>query len=126
MTQEQREAMDRLHMYKTSSKYTEKCEVYGLNGDALCNAVDADRELLSEAFIAEHMADDAEPVTEDWFRSTYGNMWVGIEPVGGGPIVTLYYDPLGGCDGWSIGKEMIPPMETRGQLRRLIAALKGE
>jgi hypothetical protein len=64
MTQEQREAMDRLHMYKTSSKYTEKCEMYGLNGDALCNAVDADRELLAEAFIAEHMADVAITDTE--------------------------------------------------------------
>ena len=87
---------------------------------------DDDFSVFAAAYAAEHPADDAEPITEEWFVATYGNMWVGIEPVGGGPIATLHYDPLGGCDGWSIGNEIIPPMETRGQLRRLIAALKGE
>jgi hypothetical protein len=81
---------------------------------------------LAQGFAAEHPEDDDEPVTPEWFVATYGEMWVRIGPVGNGPIATLQYDPLWGFDGWSIRDEPIPPMNTRGQLRRLINALKGE
>jgi hypothetical protein len=81
---------------------------------------------LAQGFAAEHPKNDDDEVTPEWFVATYGNKWVRIEPVRGGPIVLLEWDPDFGCDGWSIDGATIPPMDTRGQLRRLINALKGE
>ena len=50
-----------------------------------------------------------------------------------GPICTVEFEPLGGCDGWTIAEPrvgaaviesvQIPEMETFGDVRRLCAAL---
>lgn len=88
-----------------------------------------DLELLTRAYLALCPADDEETVTEEWLRSIgfhprkfLGVLRIASEPKGG-PICTLEYDPLGGCDGWRVGGELITPMETRGQLRALCSAL---
>jgi hypothetical protein len=40
-----------------------------------------------------------------------------------GPVVHITWEPYSGCDGWFVGGELIPPIETRGQLRMLCRAL---
>ena len=42
----------------------------------------------------------------------------------GGPVCHVEYDSLGGCDGWTIDDTLIPPMNTRAEVRALCAALK--
>lgn len=81
----------------------------------------ADAVLIVDAYLAEHPADDAEAVTEDWFAA------VGI-PRG-------CFDPV--CYGWLYGEKAYTlsvnraprgsvsgvEVYTRGDVRRLLAAL---
>lgn len=50
--------------------------------------------LLSEAYLAEHPADDGEPVTEEWLKSTIG--WI---PVDGGTDGYIGVDKIIFCKG---------------------------
>jgi hypothetical protein len=106
--------------------------------------------VLASAYLIEHPEDDGETVTREWLTSVgftaYDenerdpSKWLYfISPKSkeskgrSGPIVHLRIDPLYGCDGWSIveaGDEhtgldsvQIPSCETRGDVRRLCAAL---
>lgn len=83
-----------------------------------------DIEASAERDLAEHPADENEPVTEDWLRSVgfraspdfeFLFMEAGLRPG------TIEFDP---DIGWIIfGSKATRLLETRGQLRRLCAAL---
>jgi hypothetical protein len=87
----------------------------------------------AEAF--EHPADDAEPVAEEWLRSVgFVDGGTAVWPEmrsqdsqRGGPVCHIHYAPLLGCDGWFVANSdegcNVPTMETRGDVRRLAAAL---
>lgn len=94
-----------------------------------------DMDTLTEAYLAEHPADDGEPVTEEWLRS------VGFvrmqQPAAGNDMILrneagnclTYYparrgDPAGPL--WGVVGEWLPkPLRpaTRGDVRRLLLAL---
>ena len=95
-------------------------ELEGLNFGALF----ADESKLARAFVEEM---DPTPITEEWFKTAYGGYWCeGGSPFivyvkGGTAFLQIEFDdhPESAID--------IPmPHKSRGQLRQLIAALKGK
>lgn len=86
---------------------------------------------VAEAYLAEHTPDDAEPVTAEWSRS------VGFEQIspdmltingssGDDLIYTKWPDSQAwGWEYWDAADRAVqlPPMPTRGDVRRLLAAL---
>lgn len=79
--------------------------------------VDRDRAILAEAYLDEHFSDDEDPITEDWINSlSPQNSTLTIEYWVRDGSVTI--GSVCGCD-------IVPSIifTTRGQLRRLIAAL---
>lgn len=77
------------------------------------------------------MPDDDEPVSMPWILAA------GFEPVSNrrciaqsdvaGPVCYLEWDEDMGCDGWRVSNRvgqgvLIPPCDTRGQVRRLAFA----
>lgn len=104
----------------------------GVNGGRL----DADRRVLADAYLAEHPADDAAPVTAGWLESmgfqVKGGWWqlrcgdyevyCYTSPSRPSGFVFKYesHDCLDDGDGAAI----LPDLPTRGDVRRLLAALK--
>ena len=79
-----------------------------------------DRKLLVAAYLAEHPADEDEPVTHEWLRENSQADWVVDEPTGKPEII------LRGA--WQRGMVTLVTAvtiatPTRGHVRRLIAAL---
>lgn len=63
-------------------------------------------------------ADDAEPYSDDWAISEFGAWFLRVGSVG------LLFMPKGVC--FNGAESPCSEINTRGQLRKLIAALKGE
>lgn len=90
---------------------------------------------LARAYLAEHPADDGEPVSEAWLESVGlvsdgpPNPTYTAESKGsrGGPVCTLNVELWMGCDGFSVGtvyRELIPTADTRGEFRALCRVLR--
>lgn len=78
---------------------------------------------LADAYLAEHPADDADDITEDWLREigfTYDDEW-GATYIYGYKTFPLWYEDL--CGEWGWGEAELPTPKTRGEVRRLMAAL---
>jgi hypothetical protein len=85
--------------------------------------------VLAHAYLADHPADEDEPVTEDWLRS------IGLKlRMGFGFPVTKTMSLWDSRNGWGLyfhgglgdsaeGETKIAKVATRGQVRRLLAAL---
>ena len=103
------------------------------------HAVSSDRAVLADAYDREHPADDAEPIDAAWLASAgfaedarNGGEWLRLIP-GGCPGDTnrvVAFDSNGGvclecCNAAGESTEVVSlaPCPTRGQLRRLLAAL---
>lgn len=110
--------------------------VYGVADEDHPNALvrelaDADRAVLADAYLAEHPADDAEPVTEEWLKSEVGMTvpsWHTYEP----RLLREVVDDEGRWDmrlWWAIERRSFEiggrtvPVATRGDVRRLFSAL---
>lgn len=98
------------------------------DGKEIPNALDDSIELAD--FAAKLL--DPTPVDEAFIQSLG---WAGIEgrdtwrtyvspkSMRPGPVVHITWEPMLGCDGWFVGGELVPTIETRGQLRMLCGAL---
>lgn len=78
---------------------------------------------VAAAWLAEHPADDAEPVTEEWLRSVGfssrpNNRWLQIRTPQGGRLDCWMASPL-----WEFHDEAVAIPQTRGDVRRLCTAL---
>ena len=122
-TQELREAAERYRDGRYLDFQRDKDEWY-----APCRLMD-DQQMLANAYLAEHPSDDDEPVTcqwliqQGWTLRKYGgyesyiyNHWLYGTWYASGAVV-FYFNNKDVLAGEST---------TRGQVRRLIAALKGE
>lgn len=93
---------------------------------------------LAHAYLAEHQEDEYEEISSEWFVTVGGESigdenWPAyrLEIAAVGPVAWLKWEPYMGCDGWAIGdgnapneiEVMIPPLSTRGDVRRLTKAL---
>ncbi len=86
-----------------------------------------DMNTIIEAYLAEHPADDAEPITGEWLRTTSAYTFVEL-PDNDGTNVLFEIEPFGPDEyrpQLSEGSDMIVlrRLKTRGDLRRLCAAL---
>lgn len=84
---------------------------------------------LAKAWLAEHPEDDAEPITEEWFRSVNAG---DFQAFAGNPPISVFIDIDGtimlhiepeesaGAVTYSIP---LPHIKTRGQIRQLCSAL---
>ena len=72
--------------------------------------------VLAQAYIAEHPADDDEPVTDEWLDSVFGT---------DDSLCTEWHDEWGEKITWldKFGLVSIPMPKTRGDVRRLCRAL---
>lgn len=80
--------------------------------------VDRDRAILANAYLAEHPSDDDEPITEEWINSLVAH---------NGSLTIEYWIRDGKVTiGSACGCDIVPSIifTKRGQLRRLIAALR--
>lgn len=66
--------------------------------------------------------DDADEITTEWMMTTYGLGPLYLSPNKGGPMARIEFDPDFGCDGWRINGDLVPPFDSRGQLRRVLEA----
>ncbi len=100
-----REAANRLRQWKVD-QFSHSMQV-----------IERDRATLAEAYLSEHLPDDGERVTEDWIETLVPN----------GRTLTVEYWIRDGVVtiGSVCGCDIVPSitLATRGQLRRLIAAL---
>lgn len=90
----------------------------------LGNADIADRNALAAAYLAEHPADDAEPITANWLAAVgFTSPGAFTHTIDGG--ITMEWFSGGDLGQWEciIGDHVCPDFGTRGQLRRLCAAL---
>jgi hypothetical protein len=84
--------------------------------------------VLAQAYLAEHLPDDDEPITDDWVKSIFGQAWKDIDA-----FWTVYASKKQGV---ALGAEdlhdseisasfqlELPRIKTRGQLRLLCRAL---
>lgn len=102
----------------------------------LADVIDApgDAELVARAWLAEHPADDGEPVSAEWLMVTG---WVDVAEPGGGPLYTFCRPDHGGAVltlegdhrclmaflGHPDGAPWPCDIYTRGQVRELLRAL---
>ena len=117
----------------------------GPNGEKWSRSMDG--HTVANAYLAEHPTDDEEPVTESWLESCGGNVCHGCEDEPGSvefgksrtlSLVLSQYDDM---EFWRVFLEhpsskafamhdQLPDVNTRGNVRRLCAALgitlKGE
>lgn len=115
--------------------------------NTIANRYDNAGNMLAKAYLAEHPADDDEQVRgnldrlvsmgftlhKDEGMETDWSYYVSPEATKGGPICTVEFEPLKGCDGWTIAEPQIgssvidfvqiPEMQTFGDVRRLCKAL---
>ena len=83
-----------------------------------------DQEILANAYLAEHPADDAEPMTLEWVGEVTGELLCEIGGdssrafVNAGGILTIHRDGR-----VFIQLKIVKPVKTRGDVRRLCAAL---
>jgi len=109
------EAAERLREHESGG------DIYPFDGGAMEMG---DERALAAAYLAEHPADDGEPITEEWLRSVgfkvspdfeFLFIEAGLRPG------TIEFDP---DIGWIIfGSKATRLLETRGDVRRLCAAL---
>lgn len=102
-------------------------------GGAWGAKIDADRRIVVDAYLAEHAADDAELITEEWVRSHFAERLPRVTAV---RVYSATKDPIGiSCDVmfWEhgaisvcISNFRLPHITTRGQLRLLLRALRQE
>jgi hypothetical protein len=76
-----------------------------------------------DAYLAEHPADDDEPISFEWLEA---EGWERRTTIVGDRQYWRNGKVLVTDDGVRLEFEELPNITTRGQLRRLIAALKGE
>jgi hypothetical protein len=98
---------------------------------AFYTGIGLDYDLIVSLYLAEHPADDAEPVTEEWLSSVVGRG--ATVRIGGGFTVSFYLSsppdityengvPAHGY-GYESGCTDLPSCPTRGDVRRLCYAL---
>lgn len=76
-----------------------------------------DRRLIAKAYLAEHPADNDEPITDSWLRKIgFQDMETGLESQDHVVIVNAWGMDFTVCNGK-------PKPETRGDVRRLAKAL---
>jgi hypothetical protein len=108
----------------------------------LLSPYDGNDEAMEEAAfeLADAMAAELDPTEIDeafviasGFTNTGTPSWPvfqSLPSMAGGPVCAIRWQPYSGCDGWSVGYvgewALVPPRETRGQLRHLAAALQIE
>ena len=108
---------------------TENIRQYAVRGESRMGLAEAYQ--LAAAWLAEHPADDDNPVDEAWLRSVgfdrHLGSWFSPTSKRPGPACRVSCAPEFGCDAWSVqndgGIAEIPPLETRGLCRRLCASL---
>ncbi len=93
--------------------------VDGRGQEVLLWDVDDARKTLADAWLAEHPADEHEPVTADWLRSVGGPDFEYRTTFG--VVLTLLVVKTE-RDGWHAATIPVP-LPTRGHVRRLCAAL---
>lgn len=135
MSDELRAVEERVRRCRGGEDATDVYPVAGRIVEYACAALSADEMLLADAYLAEHPADDAEPVTEGWLQaigfvrmqqSAAGNDLILRNEAGN--CVTYYPARRGGLAGpfWGVASEWLPkPLRpaTRGDVRRLLTAL---
>ncbi len=91
--------------------------------------LDCDEKDVSQAYLAEHPADDGEPITKEWLLSigsAYHSVLHQFAIGKYGQIRILFWPRANRCEWFlEVLKEMIeiPRQSTRGQFRRLLSAL---
>ena len=116
MSNELQEAAKRWRRTKEVGEYAAYIDCYYDSPHATVAAFAmADRELMADAYLAEHPEDDEEPVTEKWLDSVFGPDGLEIQ----------CHDEWGQAITWfeGLGSVLIPMPKTRGDVRRLCKAL---
>lgn len=127
MTPEQKAALDRLRKHEAITGMDFRESPYFVEG----RGVDEFKRLLDlfvlkDAYLAEHPADDDEPVTEEWLRSVFGGKPTGV--IGWNFSVYFYatqspeliYEYGQEADYfYQYGNASLPECKTRGDVRRL-------
>ena len=136
-TDELKDAAERLQKAATCKSLEDLHELYGhhpLEFESISktrDAIDRDRTITSDSYLARRAADeqqareDAEPITEEWLRKIMDEHFVGT--FSSRSILLGCIAPECGQCGWCwiIGDVHVAHLSTRGQLRRLLEALKG-
>lgn len=85
---------------------------------------------IVDAYLQEHPADDDEPLTEEWLRSAGAHDPHGRDHAAPLALTALgigfgvfVRDELNDCWHWCRGSRRLATLRTRGDVRRLLAAL---
>lgn len=129
MKEDVKQAAERLRRIYAGEEYF---DVYGVRPTGFGNQ-QRDEAAVIAGFLAAFPADEGEAIDEQWIKSLgWTNesslkkdfpRWRSSTSDRGGPTVCIVWEPMMGCDAWSLDGELIPPLRHRGDLRKLAAAL---
>lgn len=88
--------------------------------DSIVYSEDVDAGILAEAYLAEHPADDDEPLSQEWLSSVSRGVF--------GKVAFVSYELLDDASVWRMlgddrGWYLFTSVKTRGDVRRLCRAL---